>query len=177
MLQGSFISHINTLVVPGGKMGLAMELIMAPLVQRLLEGKKIECVERGAGPRPFRLRRLADPKLWVTVAALLSISATEQYSPPTGSPHARRSCRSGPAGNDEVQVDMGEQPRASSRRSEVNFTSQSRTSLRPFAGWTPRRSRCSRPPTSAPSPSGWALYHRRCRPSAPVAGSRFTQKR
>jgi phosphoribulokinase len=29
-------------VVPGGKMGLAMELIMAPLVQRLLEGKKIE---------------------------------------------------------------------------------------------------------------------------------------
>lgn len=42
MLQGSFISHINTLVVPGGKMGLAMELIMTPLVQRLLEGKKIE---------------------------------------------------------------------------------------------------------------------------------------
>ena len=42
MLQGSFISHINTLVVPGGKMGLAMELIMAPLVQRLMEGKKIE---------------------------------------------------------------------------------------------------------------------------------------
>jgi phosphoribulokinase len=42
MLQGSFISHIKTLVVPGGKMGLAMELIMAPLVQRLMEGKKIE---------------------------------------------------------------------------------------------------------------------------------------
>lgn len=42
MLQGSFISHINTLVVPGGKMGLAMELIMMPLVQRLMEGKKIE---------------------------------------------------------------------------------------------------------------------------------------
>ncbi len=41
MLQGSFISHINTLVVPGGKMGLAMELIMTPLVQRLMEGKKI----------------------------------------------------------------------------------------------------------------------------------------
>ena len=41
MLQGSFISHINTLVVPGGKMGLAMELIMTPLVERLMEGKKI----------------------------------------------------------------------------------------------------------------------------------------
>ncbi len=40
MLRGSFISHINTLVVPGGKMGLAMELIMLPLVQRLMEGKK-----------------------------------------------------------------------------------------------------------------------------------------
>lgn len=42
MLKGSFISRINTLVVPGGKMGLAMELIMAPLVKRLIEGKKIE---------------------------------------------------------------------------------------------------------------------------------------
>ncbi|STQ08769.1 phosphoribulokinase [Enterobacter cloacae] len=41
MLQGSFISHMNTLVVPGGKMGLAMELIMTPLVQRLMEGKQI----------------------------------------------------------------------------------------------------------------------------------------
>ena len=41
MLQGSFISHINTLVVPGGKMGLAMELIMTPLVERLMEGKAI----------------------------------------------------------------------------------------------------------------------------------------
>lgn len=41
MLQGSFISHMNTLVVPGGKMGLAMELIMAPLVERLMEGKTI----------------------------------------------------------------------------------------------------------------------------------------
>ncbi|PHM30659.1 phosphoribulokinase [Xenorhabdus innexi] len=41
MLQGSFISSINTIVVPGGKLGLAMELIMAPLVQQLLEGKKI----------------------------------------------------------------------------------------------------------------------------------------
>ncbi|PHM74550.1 phosphoribulokinase [Xenorhabdus kozodoii] len=41
MLQGSFISSIDTIVVPGGKMGLAMELIMAPLVKQLLEGKKI----------------------------------------------------------------------------------------------------------------------------------------
>lgn len=37
MLQGSFISHINTIVVPGGKMGLAMELIMTPLVRGLVD--------------------------------------------------------------------------------------------------------------------------------------------
>ncbi|MBL1416320.1 MAG: phosphoribulokinase, partial [Moritella sp.] len=33
-------SGINTLVVPGGKMALAMELICAPLIRQLLvEGK------------------------------------------------------------------------------------------------------------------------------------------
>lgn len=39
MLQGSFISHINTLVVPGGKLALALELIMTPLIQRLMAAK------------------------------------------------------------------------------------------------------------------------------------------
>lgn len=42
MLQGSFISHINTLVVPGGKMGLAMELIMLPLVKESWKGEKFK---------------------------------------------------------------------------------------------------------------------------------------
>ncbi len=55
---GSFISHINTLVVPGGKMGLAMELIMLPLVQRLMEGKNritaLKC------PMALRLSGLRD---------------------------------------------------------------------------------------------------------------------
>ncbi len=32
---------MNTLVIPGGKMGLAMELIITPLIKRLLERKKI----------------------------------------------------------------------------------------------------------------------------------------
>lgn len=41
MLQGSFISNMNTLVIPGGKMRLAMELIITPLIKRLLERKKI----------------------------------------------------------------------------------------------------------------------------------------
>ncbi|EGN75347.1 phosphoribulokinase [Idiomarina sp. A28L] len=40
MIDGAFMSRINTLVVPGGKMGLAMELILTPLIQRLLEKQK-----------------------------------------------------------------------------------------------------------------------------------------
>lgn len=37
MLNGSFISAMNTIVVPGGKLGLAMELIMMPLVEKLMK--------------------------------------------------------------------------------------------------------------------------------------------
>ncbi len=36
MLEGSFISRRNTLVVPGPKMGLAMEMIVTPIIQYLL---------------------------------------------------------------------------------------------------------------------------------------------
>lgn len=42
MLQGSFISQTNTLVIPGGKVGLAMELIITPLIQQLLEGRPLK---------------------------------------------------------------------------------------------------------------------------------------
>lgn len=37
MIDGAFMSRINTMVVPGGKMGLAMELILTPLIAELLE--------------------------------------------------------------------------------------------------------------------------------------------
>ncbi|WP_341502198.1 phosphoribulokinase [Gallaecimonas sp. GXIMD4217] len=37
MIHGSFISRAHTLVVPGGKMGLAMELILRPLIRRLMD--------------------------------------------------------------------------------------------------------------------------------------------
>ena len=37
MLQGSFMSRRNTIVVPGGKTGLAIELIFTPILQWLLE--------------------------------------------------------------------------------------------------------------------------------------------
>lgn len=37
MIHGSFMSRVNTLVVPGGKMGLAMELILTPLIENLMK--------------------------------------------------------------------------------------------------------------------------------------------
>ncbi|GAB1439673.1 phosphoribulokinase [Providencia sp.] len=40
MISGSFISAMNTIVVPGGKLSLAMELIMTPLVEKLITQKK-----------------------------------------------------------------------------------------------------------------------------------------
>ena len=39
MLEGSFMSRRNTIVVPGGKMGLAMEVILAPIIHDLLAAK------------------------------------------------------------------------------------------------------------------------------------------
>ncbi|GAA5137986.1 phosphoribulokinase [Thalassotalea piscium] len=39
MIQGAFMSRVNTLVVPGGKMGLAMELILTPMIKELLAKK------------------------------------------------------------------------------------------------------------------------------------------
>ncbi|WNC71830.1 phosphoribulokinase [Thalassotalea psychrophila] len=40
MIDGSFMSRVNTLVVPGGKMGFAMELILKPLIVDIMEKKK-----------------------------------------------------------------------------------------------------------------------------------------
>ena len=37
MIQGSFMSRPNTIVVPGGKMGLAMEIILTPLIRNLMD--------------------------------------------------------------------------------------------------------------------------------------------
>lgn len=39
MIDGSFMSRVSTLVVPGGKMGFAMELILTPLIRDLIERK------------------------------------------------------------------------------------------------------------------------------------------
>ena len=39
MIHDSFISRRNTIVVPGGKMGLAMELILAPIIDAIMKKK------------------------------------------------------------------------------------------------------------------------------------------
>lgn len=40
MLHDSFMSRLDTIVVPGGKMGLAIELILKPLILDLLAQSK-----------------------------------------------------------------------------------------------------------------------------------------
>jgi phosphoribulokinase len=40
MIHDSFMSRPNTIVVPGGKMGFAMEIILTPLIHDLIENKK-----------------------------------------------------------------------------------------------------------------------------------------
>lgn len=40
MVHHSFMSRRNTLVVPGGKMGFIMELILTPIVERLMQGRE-----------------------------------------------------------------------------------------------------------------------------------------
>lgn len=40
LFKDSFMSRRNTIVVPGGKMGLAMEIILAPIIQRMISDAK-----------------------------------------------------------------------------------------------------------------------------------------
>jgi phosphoribulokinase len=37
MLDGSFMSRRNTIVVPGGKMGFAMEIILSPIIEQMMD--------------------------------------------------------------------------------------------------------------------------------------------
>ncbi|MDC9714802.1 MAG: phosphoribulokinase [Gammaproteobacteria bacterium] len=39
MIEGSFISRRNTIVIPGNKMGLAMEVILYPIIHKLIADK------------------------------------------------------------------------------------------------------------------------------------------
>ncbi len=40
MLHDSFMSRRNSIVIPGGKMGMAMEIILAPIIHRLINQSK-----------------------------------------------------------------------------------------------------------------------------------------
>jgi phosphoribulokinase len=40
MIQNSFMSRRNTIVVPGGKMGMAMEIILTPIIHDMIEKSK-----------------------------------------------------------------------------------------------------------------------------------------
>jgi len=42
MLNGSFMSRKNTIVIPGGKMGFALETIIEPLIKNLVETGELE---------------------------------------------------------------------------------------------------------------------------------------
>jgi phosphoribulokinase len=40
MIHDSFMSRPNSIVIPGGKMGFAMEVVLTPIIQQLIENKK-----------------------------------------------------------------------------------------------------------------------------------------
>ncbi len=52
MLQDSFMSRANTIVVPGGKMELAMQLIFTPYIWRLMERRRTVVGATGRPPVP-----------------------------------------------------------------------------------------------------------------------------
>jgi phosphoribulokinase len=40
MMHGSFMSRANSIVIPGGKLDLAMQLILTPMIKRLMENRR-----------------------------------------------------------------------------------------------------------------------------------------
>jgi phosphoribulokinase len=40
MIRDSFMSRANTIVIPGGKMDMAMQLILTPMILRLMEHRR-----------------------------------------------------------------------------------------------------------------------------------------
>jgi phosphoribulokinase len=41
MIKDSFMSRRNSMVVPGGKMGMAMEIILQPIIERMMDAKRV----------------------------------------------------------------------------------------------------------------------------------------
>ena len=40
MIDGSFMSRANSIVIPGGKLDLAMQLILTPMILQLVEKRR-----------------------------------------------------------------------------------------------------------------------------------------
>ena len=40
MIPGSFLSRANSIVIPGGKLDLAMQLVLTPLIMKMIERKR-----------------------------------------------------------------------------------------------------------------------------------------
>ncbi len=40
MIRDSFMSRRNTIVIPGGKMGLAIEIIFGPIIDKLMKQRR-----------------------------------------------------------------------------------------------------------------------------------------
>ncbi|MGH8284435.1 MAG: phosphoribulokinase [Steroidobacteraceae bacterium] len=53
MLHGSFMSRANTIVCPGGKMDLAMQLVFTPMILRLIERRKEALARRPQAARAW----------------------------------------------------------------------------------------------------------------------------
>ncbi|TCK27216.1 phosphoribulokinase [Pseudonocardia endophytica] len=51
MLHGSFMSRPNTIVCPGGKTDLSMQLILTPIIARLMERRRVELTAGAFGAR------------------------------------------------------------------------------------------------------------------------------
>ena len=69
MLHGSFMSRANTIVCPGGKMDLAMQLIFTPMILRLIERRK-EALARRTATRHTASREAAATEASKVAAAL-----------------------------------------------------------------------------------------------------------
>jgi phosphoribulokinase len=41
MIHDSVMTRRNTMVVPGGKMGMAMEIILQPIIERMMAARKV----------------------------------------------------------------------------------------------------------------------------------------
>ena len=63
MLHDSFMSRSNTIVCPGGKMDLAMQLIFTPMIMRLIERRKESLARRVASVRREAVTPIASASL------------------------------------------------------------------------------------------------------------------